>query len=107
MKSVDEPAMGISEIVLNQTNREHPSFLITVRKDENLAEERNRINSNSLVKNVLMIFVDTLSRANSFRNLPKTMEWFDKFSEEKDENFESFQFFKYHAVAPLTIPNLW
>jgi hypothetical protein len=65
------------------------------------------MSSNSLIKNLLVVYIDALGRKNSFRKLPKTMSWFDKFSSKNDPNMESFQFFRYHALTDFTTDNLW
>lgn len=95
------------EIFLNKTSPKTPHFIIDVKRNEGLINERRQSTAESLAPNVLAIYVDALSRANSIRKLNKTMSWFEKFMNQKDPSKETFQFFKYHSVAGYTDPNLW
>lgn len=58
-----------------------PKIKIDVKRNETLANERKEIakNSKSLFKNVLVIYIDALSRPAAYRKIPKTMAWFDKY----------------------------
>ena len=61
----------------------------------------------------MIIYLDSVSRANSIRQLKKTMNFFEKFMSYKGgfheryptENFHSFQFFKYHSFTEHTRGN--
>ena len=63
--------------------------------------------------NVLIIYIDSVSRQNSIRELKKTLEFFEKFIHYKgglnekypNENYHSFEFFKYHAFEGFTSIN--
>jgi len=79
---------------------------IQVRRDEELVKERSKIKSGNISKNVIVIYIDALSRANALRKLKKTMKWFEKNSQ-KDSKFDTFQFFKYHSMTPYTTNNLY
>ena len=104
LDSFEEKRAKDLEIVLKKTDIDHPSFIIQVKRDEQVVQERRKIDSSPLSKNVLMIFIDALSRPNAFRKLPKTMAWFDQFSGEKHATHKAFEFFKYHSVASTIIP---
>lgn len=69
-----------------------PKIKIDVKRNETLAKERKEIakNSKSLFKNVLVIYIDALSRPAAFRKIPKTMAWFDKYYQlnKKDSSAE-------------------
>ena len=63
-------------------------ILISIEKNETLVEERRKLrNNNSIYKNVLVIFIDTLSRPHFYRKFPKTAEFLKKFTS-YEENFE-------------------
>jgi len=106
LASVNDPAAENLEIFLDKTTP-NPSFQINLKKNQTLINERSKIKHEGLAKNVLVIYIDALSRANSIRKLPKTMSWFDSFMNKKDSKAEAFQFFKYHSIAPFTYPNLY
>jgi len=55
-----------------------------------------------LVDNVLLIFVDAVSRPQFKQRLPLVHEWIEKFYDNKTSELESFQFFKYNAPIPNT-----
>ena len=67
-------------------------------------------NSDPYSDNILVLYIDSISRNNGLRKLKKTMNFFEKFISYKggsnqnyqNENFHSFQFFKYHAFNDFT-----
>ena len=86
-------------------------ILINIEKNETLIKERRKLrNNNSIYKNVLVIFIDTLSRPHFYRKFPKTAKFLKKFTS-YEENFEKknmtvFEYFKFHSLTPWTEPNL-
>ena len=66
-----------------------------------------------MANNVLILYVDSVSRVNGLRQLKKTAKFFEKFmsykgySNEKypNENYHSFQFFKYYSFNGHTTIN--
>jgi len=106
LSSINDPAAQDLEIFLDKSTS-HPKYHINVKRNQELVNERSKIQSESLVKNVLVIYIDALSRANALRKLPKTMKWFDSFTNNKNPSADAFQFFKYHSIAPYTYPNLY
>ena len=83
-----------------------------IQKNETLIKERTKIiqNNNLKYKNVLVMFLDTLSRVHFLRKFPKTKEFlsqFFKYEENlKKKNMTIFQYFKYNSLFPFTDPNL-
>lgn len=57
----------------------------------------------TLVDNVIFLFIDTLSRPQFRAKLPNLFSYLENFYKNKTSNFESYQFFKYHATQPSTI----
>ena len=86
---------------------------INLKRNETLAEQRDKLakkQKNSynkvLSKNILTLYIDSLSRADFRRKLPKTLQFIEKFYKSgKNETNESFQFFKYHGVGRFTLLN--
>ena len=63
--------------------------------------------------NVLIIYLDSVSRQNAIRELKKTLKFFEKFmpfqggfnDKYPNENYHSFEFFKFHAFKGHTSIN--
>ena len=93
---------------------ENGQLIINVHKNKSLIKEREKILSekknNIKYKNILVIFIDTLSRAHFFRKLPKTINYLNRFSKYQTNSlkkkFNIFQYFKYHSLNTYTDPNL-
>lgn len=96
------------EVFLNQINPENKKIIINVKKNLTLVERSEKINNkiNKPVKNILAIFIDSVSRQHFKRKLPKTYKWLEFFYNNKHSLFESYQFFKYHASGTHTLPNM-
>jgi hypothetical protein len=93
---------------------------INLNFNKTLSEERflHEIYSTPYSNNIIILFIDSVSRANSLRQLKKTLNFFEKFmsyngaSLEKNpsDKFHSFQFFKYHSFkysTPYNYPILF
>ena len=86
---------------------------INIKKNETLSKLRNEIANNrnntniSLFNNVMMIYIDCVSRQHFLRKLKKTSEFIEKFMKyNNDLGFTSYQFMKYQAFAHWTTPNI-
>ena len=87
---------------------------INIQKNESLIHEREEIlkknNFKELYKNVLIIFIDSLSRAHFHRKFVKTKKFLEKFSKydpnSLKNNLTVFQFFKYQSIDSFTDPNI-
>ena len=90
-------------------------MFINLHYNETLSKEKKKLEKNSdpLAENIMVLYIDSLSRANALRKLKKTMKFFEKFSSyeggfnEKSptEVFHTFQFFKYYAFFGQTVGN--
>ena len=85
------------------------SYNITVRKNETLIKERREMSkkSTSMYNNVLIIYLDAVSRPNFFRKLIKTSKFLEKFVR-YDENantkdFSVFQFYLSESCSDIKI----
>ena len=106
----NKPEVGVDFTDINE-----PKLIINVHYNKTLSEERKLLekNSNPLANNVLILYVDSVSRVNGLRQLKKTTKFFEKFmlykgySSEKypNENYHSFQFFKYYSFNGHTTIN--
>lgn len=95
------------ELFLNQEKHE---IFIKLNRNESLIErskqKTNERENNPLAKNVLSLFIDSISRQHFRRKLKKTLEWIEGFYDNKTSDFESYQFFKFHASGSHTTPNM-
>ena len=89
-------------------------ILFKIRKNKTLVEERekiiNKIKDKLMYKNILVMFLDTLSRVHFHRKFPKTIKFLEQFSKFEPnplkKNMTIFQYFKYHSLNSFTDPNL-
>ena len=105
----------IPEIEVDFSKNQYGEMHINLNYNKTLSEERmlNEIKSTPFSNNIIILFIDSVSRVNSLRQLKKTLNFFEKFmpykgaSLEKNssEKFHSFQFFKYHSFRFSTAIN--
>jgi hypothetical protein len=94
---VTDPDNSILEINLKPN-------LIKAQKQRELRDQiiedetANGMSGSRLDKDVLILYIDNLSRAHFFRKMPKTAEWLERFYNNKDSDYSSYQFFRYHSV---------
>ena len=103
------------EIQVDFSNNSGGEMIINLNYNNTLSEERKikETNSEPYSRNIMMIYIDSVSRANSMRQLKKTLKFFSNFISYKgdfnkkfpSENYHSFQFFKYHSFKYYTQAN--
>ena len=103
------------EIIIDFSDNDKGKLTVDVKFNKTLSDERKLLENNSepYSDNILLLYIDSLSRANAIRQLKKTMEFFEKFIPFKggynkkypSEIFHSFQFFKYHSFDGYTFVN--
>ena len=108
-------ANKLPEIEIDFSDDDNPKLIIDVKFNKSLSDERKSLERNSepYSNNILLLYIDSLSRANAIRQLKKTMNFFRKFMPYKggfnkkypSEKFHSFQFFKYHSFEGYTATN--
>jgi hypothetical protein len=71
----------IPEVVVNYTDDEYGKYIIDVHFNKTLSEERKKLEKkvNPLSNNIMIIYVDSVSRGNAMRQLKKTLKFFEKF----------------------------
>ena len=105
----------IPEIEVDFSDENQGKMFINVNFNKTLSEERLLLekNSNPYSNNKMVLYVDSVSRVNSLRQLKRTTKFFENFMPYKghynkdfpSENFHGFQFFKYHAFLYYTRDN--
>ena len=86
---------------------------INLKKNLNLIKSRSKLSKNNTVKfnNVYIIYIDGISRNHFLRKLKKTSKLIEKMlysnknKEKQYQNFNSFQFLKYHVFKDNTMGN--
>ena len=98
------------ELIFDQNN--HGRIKINLTKNETLSRERKEIakNTHSLFNNVLIVYIDAVSRNLFHRKMYKLSKFIEQYMpynlNEKEKPYTSFQFMKYHTLQGLTIPNI-
>ena len=98
------------EVFFDENN--YGNIKINVTRNETLSLERKKIaeDKNSLFNNVLIVYIDAISRNHFRRKLHKLAEYIEPFMEynlnETQKKYTSFQFMKYNTLKGLTLPNI-
>ena len=98
------------ELFFDQNN--HGRIKINITKNETLSRERKEIskNTHSLFNNVLIVYIDTVSRNLFQRKMHKLSKFIEQYMpynlNEKEKPYTSFQFMKYNTLKGLTLPNI-
>ena len=105
----------LPEVEVDFSNNKYGEMNINLNYNKTLSQERTllEINSTPYSNNILILYIDSVSRVNSLRQLKKTLKFFEKFMNYKgvsrkknpQEQFHSFQFFKYYTFRFCTSYN--
>ena len=97
------------EVTVNFNSKYEATINIDIKPNETLIQERRKLyeeNKNKIkFDNILILYIDALSREQMFRSLPKTMKYIEQYfikNENKKKDFNLYQFLKYHNFAALT-----
>ena len=109
-RNISEP-----ELILDFSKNNFGEYIIDLKYNITLSKERKNLEKNisPYSENILILYIDSVSRGNSIRQFKKTLNFFEKFMSYNggynpkypNENFHSFQFFKYHAFRDHTNGN--
>ena len=93
--------------------KEYPELKIQIIPDIKLMKIKEKLikkqNINQNHKGLYILFIDALSRSNFLRMYPTVFNFLEKFYNNKNSDYEVFQFFRFHSIKPHTSPNvgLW
>ena len=103
------------EIYIDFKNNSLGNMIINLNYNKTLSEERKNKEQNTMPysENILSLYIDSVSRANSLRQLKKTTKFIENFmsykgnnnKEDQSQKFHSFQFFKYNSFKSYTPGN--
>ena len=106
---------NIPEVSVDFSKNKDGDMNINLNFNKTLSDERKELEKSTkpYINNILILFIDSVSRANSMRQLKKTLNFFENFMSYKgnkspknpQENYHSFQFFKYHSHKFYTSGN--
>ena len=98
------------EVFFDKNN--HGTIKINVTRNETLSQERKNIakNKTSLFNNVLIVYIDAISRNHFHRKMQKLAKYIEPFMiynlNEAEKEYSAFQFMKYNTLKGLTLPNI-
>ena len=109
------PGLSKPEYIVDFTKDPFGELIIDLHYNKTLSKKRKKLEKNSVPysDNILILYIDSISRGNTMRKLKKTVKFFEQFISYKgghnekspNEIFHSFQFFKYHAFEGHTAIN--
>ena len=97
----------LPEIEVDFSKNIYGEMKINLNYNKSLSEERKLFEKNSIPysNNIIILYIDSVSRVNSLRQLKKTLKFFERFMsyngvsqyKKPSRRFHSFQFFKYQS----------
>ena len=103
------------EHIVDFTQNENGEIKVDLKYNDTLSKERKKLEGNLIPysNNIMILYIDSVSRPLAMRQLKKTMEFFEQFisyhggyhKKYPEENYHSFQFFKYHSFKWFTPGN--
>ena len=103
------------EQVADFSQNERGELKVNLIYNDTLSKERKMLENNLIpyANNIMILYIDSVSRPLALRQLKKTMKFFEKFmpyqgghhDKYPEENYHSFQFFKYHSFRMFTPGN--
>ena len=94
-----EKDLNNSEVFLIK-NEGFGKIEMKIKRDENLVNQRKGLaNKSHKINNILFIYFDSLSRPNFHRKLKNCDSLLSDLFDNSNNNYESFEFFKYHTFS--------
>lgn len=103
-----------TEFILNMDNPKRHELELEVKRNQTRVDElqtlrkklaeKRAINSEPPLPeyNVLIFYLDNISRAHFHRALPKLSEWLSQFTPDKQADLQAVEYFRYHTVGRIT-----
>jgi len=99
-----------TEFIVDISDPENHKLNMTLKPDLQRAEQQRKLRKeiidkekedgtygSRVDKNMLVIYIDNLSRAHFFRKMPETARWLSQFVDNQESDYETYQFFRYHS----------
>lgn len=121
MIDMDDPTISDEvknniEYVIDISDSKHHKMELMVKPNATRAAEQKALHdsiikkekqagtyANRVDKNMLIIYIDNLSRTHFMRKMPKTAEWLSQFVDNQESDYKTYQFFRYHSVYYNTL----
>ena len=81
--------------------------LKNLKNDQNPEIQKRVKPVDSEHQNILLIFIDTVSRPNFFRKYKKTVEFLRRYNFSLKQKLRAFEYFRLHSIRGYTFPNLF
>lgn len=117
-ESIPKEVKDNIEFTVDISDPEHHKLNIELKPNITKAEEQRKLREkiikkekaegtydSRIDKNVLILYIDNISRAHFYRKMPKTAEWLSQFVDNPQSKFTTYQYFRYHSVYFNTIFN--
>ena len=115
LKEISDNKINKPLIKIDFSENPYGKLFIDINFNKTLSEQRKKLEkyNNPYSNNIVILYIDSVSRALSLRQFKKTLNFFENFMPYKgnhnsnfsSDNFHSFQFFKYHSHEFYTIGN--
>lgn len=105
-----------TEFVVDISDPEHHKLDMKLKPNLKRAEEQRKLRKeiidnektngtyeSRVDKNMLIIYIDNLSRAHFFRKMPKTAEWLAQYVDNEESDYKTYQYFRYHSTYYNTL----
>lgn len=100
IKISEDSNSNIDGEVFIEKQKKNAKLQIDLKFNEKLSIERNSlIDKETINKNILFIYIDSLSRPHFFRKFYLVKKFLEKFVSNKNNTYESFQFMKYQTLT--------
>ncbi|CAI2387870.1 unnamed protein product [Moneuplotes crassus] len=109
--NVSEEVKNNTEFYIDMTNPDEHKIVMEVKPNATRAQEQKELYQTSrkqeeemgtfkdrIDKNMLILYIDNLSRAHFYRKMPKTAAWLDQYVDNEENEYSAYQFFRYHGV---------
>jgi hypothetical protein len=102
------------EFTLNLENPDAHELKIQVKRNQTRVDELKLLREKLIEQrkeeskppipdyNVLIFYIDNLSRAHFHRALPKLSAWLSEFTPEKEADLQAVEYFRYHTIGRIT-----
>ena len=102
------------EIIIDMTDEDFHKIEVDVKRNNTRAEELKIIreqvlrqdeidnNTQRVDHNVIVLYIDNISRAHFHRKMHEFNDWLEQFTEDKNAELEATEFMRYHTVSKNT-----
>lgn len=112
---MDDPSINgeikdSTEYIIHTSDKNEHKLEISVKSNRTTASKQKAVRDkiiadeklegtykNRIDKNVLIIYIDNISRAHFMRKMPKTARWLEDYVDNDESDYSTYQFFRYHS----------